>query len=144
MGKCGYCGSRIIMGGARSDGQVFCNNKCLNNAYLLSVSQQVPADVLDRQIEEVFRGNCPRCNQPGPIDVHKVHQVWFRRAAHPLEHPPASVLPSLRNQKPDWRSTFFTGMWLVGISMGIDSYTSSNYPQCCGNLRRAGLIPAVP
>jgi hypothetical protein len=32
--------------------------------------------VVDRQVEEIFRGNCPKCRGLGPIDVHKVHQVW--------------------------------------------------------------------
>jgi hypothetical protein len=27
-------------------------------------------------VEEVHRGNCPRCNGPGPLDVYKAHQVW--------------------------------------------------------------------
>jgi hypothetical protein len=32
--------------------------------------------MLEKQTEEVFRGNCPKCNGLGPVDVHKVHQVW--------------------------------------------------------------------
>jgi len=64
------------MGGLRSGTQRFCNKKCLANAYVLSVAQKVPPDVIDRQVEEIFRGNCPKCRGLGPIDVHKVHQVW--------------------------------------------------------------------
>jgi len=76
MAKCGYCGSTIVMGGVRADDQRFCNNKCYQNAYILSVTKNVPADVLDRKVEEVWRGNCPKCNGLGPVDVHKVHEVW--------------------------------------------------------------------
>ncbi len=76
MGQCGYCGTTIIFGGVRDGDQRFCNNKCRQNGYVLRVSQQVPADVLERQTEEVFRGNCPKCRGLGPIDVHKVHRVW--------------------------------------------------------------------
>ena len=76
MAKCGYCGSTIIMVGLSSGTQRFCNKKCLTNAYVLSVAQKVPPDVIDRQVEEIFRGNCPKCRGLGPIDVHKVHQVW--------------------------------------------------------------------
>jgi len=64
------------MGGVASGAQRFCNRTCLTNAYVLSIAQQVPADVVDRQAEEVYRGNCPKCRGPGPIDVHKVHRVW--------------------------------------------------------------------
>ena len=76
MTKCGYCGSTIVIGGVRSGGQRFCNNKCLVNGQLLSIAEQVPTDVLDRNVEEIFRGLCPKCRQLGPIDVHKVHRVW--------------------------------------------------------------------
>ena len=75
MAKCGYCGSTIF-GGVREGAQRFCNNKCLQNAYILNVSQHVPADVLDRKVEELFRGNCPKCSARGPVDIHKVHTVW--------------------------------------------------------------------
>jgi hypothetical protein len=76
MAKCDYCGSTIVIGGVRVGQQRFCNNKCRNNAYILSVSQNVPPDVLEKQIEEVWRGNCPKCRGLGPIDVHKSYQVW--------------------------------------------------------------------
>jgi DNA-directed RNA polymerase subunit RPC12/RpoP len=76
MAKCDYCGSTIIMGGVRVGQQRFCNNKCRNNAYILSVSQNVPPDVLEKQIEEVWRGNCPKCRGLGPVDVHKSYQIW--------------------------------------------------------------------
>jgi hypothetical protein len=76
MAQCNYCGTTIIFGGTRDGNFRFCNNKCHTNAYALRLAQNVPADVLDRQAEEVFRGNCPRCRGLGPIDVHKVHRVW--------------------------------------------------------------------
>jgi len=76
MGKCGYCGSTIIVGGVRAGGQQYCNNKCHQSACVLSVTNNIPRDQLDRQVEEVWRGNCPKCSGLGPIDVHKVHEVW--------------------------------------------------------------------
>ena len=76
MTKCNYCGSTIVMGGVRAGDQRFCNNKCHQNAYILSVTQNIPPEVVDRKVEEVWRGNCPRCRQLGPVDVHQVHEVW--------------------------------------------------------------------
>ncbi len=76
MAKCGYCGSTILIGGVSSGTGRFCNSRCLTNAHVLKVAQQVPPEVVDRQVEEVFRGNCPKCRGLGPIDVHKVHRVW--------------------------------------------------------------------
>jgi hypothetical protein len=76
MAQCGYCGTTILFGGVREGAERYCNRKCHQNAYVLRVAQQVPPDVLERQTEEVFRGNCPKCRGLGPIDVHKVHRVW--------------------------------------------------------------------
>lgn len=76
MAKCGYCGSTIIMGGVSAGTQRFCNRKCAANAQILTFAQQVPRDVLEREAEQLFHGNCPKCRGPGPLEVHKVHQVW--------------------------------------------------------------------
>lgn len=76
MEKCSYCGSTIFMGGVRSGIHRYCNNKCAGNAYVLQVSKAIPPEVVERQMEEVFRGNCPKCGGLGPIDVHKIHEVW--------------------------------------------------------------------
>ena len=64
------------IGGARAGDQRFCNNTCLQNAHILAITKDVPNDVLERKVEEVWRGNCPKCGSLGPVDVHKVHEVW--------------------------------------------------------------------
>ena len=64
------------MGGVSSGGQRFCNNKCFQNARILSLAKTVPNDVLERKVEEVWRGNCPKCGSLGPVEVHKVYEVW--------------------------------------------------------------------
>ena len=76
MEKCSYCGSTIIIGGVRSGIHRYCNNKCAGNGYVLQVSKGIPPDVVERQMEQVFRGNCPRCGEMGPVDVHKIYDVW--------------------------------------------------------------------
>ena len=65
MAKCGYCGSTIVMGGVRAGNERFCNQKCHLNAHILGVTQNVPADILERKVEEVWRGNCPKCRGLG-------------------------------------------------------------------------------
>ena len=76
MAKCGYCGSTIIMGGVKQGDQRFCNQKCFQNGYVLAVAKNLPADVVEREVEQIFRGNCPVCQGTGPVDVHKIHRVW--------------------------------------------------------------------
>ena len=77
MAKCGYCSSRVIFGGVRTDaGTRFCNDKCYNGAMLLAVSDQIPSDVVNQQVQMVHQGLCPKCKGRGPIDVHTKFQVW--------------------------------------------------------------------
>ena len=76
MARCDYCGTSILFGGVREGNNRFCNSKCHQNGYILRVAQQAPADVLERETENIFRGNCPKCRGLGPIDVHKIHRVW--------------------------------------------------------------------
>jgi hypothetical protein len=64
------------MGGVRNANQRFCNNRCAQNAYTLNASQNIPQADIERRVEEVWRGNCPKCGGLGPVDVHKFHQVW--------------------------------------------------------------------
>ena len=76
MEKCSYCGSTIVVGGVRSGIHRYCNNKCAGNHQVLEVSKAIPPEVVERQTQEVFRGNCPKCGGLGPIDVHKIYGVW--------------------------------------------------------------------
>lgn len=76
MAKCGYCNSTIIFGGVNAGAYKFCNATCHQNAYILSVTKTIPEDVVSRRVEEVWRGNCPKCSCMGPVDIHYVYEVW--------------------------------------------------------------------
>ena len=119
MATCGYCGSTILMGGVRDGDRRFCNNRCHQNAYLLSISQQVPPDVLDRALEEVFRGNCPKCRGLGPVDVHKIHRVWSALVLTSWNSVPEVCCRScgIKGQIGGLLFSFFLGWW--GFPWGI-------------------------
>jgi hypothetical protein len=76
MAKCDYCGTRILFGGVRDGNLRFCNQKCRQNGVLLSLTSQVPTDVLQKHVDEVHQGRCPNCHGPGPIDAHTSYRVW--------------------------------------------------------------------
>src|SRR5436190_22650494 len=75
MAKCGYCGTMILFGGVRAGGQRFCNNKCHQSAYVLSVAQHVPPDVLQQQVRPLHQDACPKCGGRGPVEVHRIYGV---------------------------------------------------------------------
>jgi hypothetical protein len=76
MAQCGHCGTTILFGGVRDGALRFCNEKCRQNGYVLSVAQHVPPDILQEQVRQVHQGACPRCGGRGPVDVHKIHRIW--------------------------------------------------------------------
>lgn len=76
MAKCGYCGTTVVLGGKKAGGLTFCNDRCYSMGALMSVADQVPDDVLQRRIREVYMGPCPDCGGSGPVDVQTSHSVW--------------------------------------------------------------------
>jgi hypothetical protein len=36
----------------------------------------VPAETLNRLVQDVHMGLCPKCKGSGPVDVHTSHRVW--------------------------------------------------------------------
>jgi hypothetical protein len=76
MAKCDYCGSSIIFGGKREGELRFCNDRCRSNGRILLLSRQVPDGVVRESAKKVHQGKCPKCQGPGPVDVHVTHRVW--------------------------------------------------------------------
>ena len=76
MAACSACNTTILFGGVTDGPDRYCNNECHSRGYLLAVARQIPTDVLRNQTDAVYRGSCPKCNGPGPIEVHKSYQVW--------------------------------------------------------------------
>ena len=76
MATCAYCGSSILFGGVRDSDLRFCNAKCHQNGYAIKISRKIPQDVVDKQVGEIHRGLCPKCQGNGPIDVHTSYRVY--------------------------------------------------------------------
>jgi len=76
MAACGTCNTTILFGGVRDGDQRFCNNDCHRNGYLLAVARNIPPDTVREQARSVFHGMCPKCQGPGPVDVHTSYRVW--------------------------------------------------------------------
>lgn len=76
MATCGYCSTTILFGGKRDGTTKFCNDKCLQQGQLVSIASAIPSDVIKRYTDDVHQGSCPRCDGPGPVDVHISYRVW--------------------------------------------------------------------
>jgi hypothetical protein len=76
MANCSYCDSFILLGGKTDQTGRYCNGSCQQAGNLLALSAQLRPAEIQRLVQEVHHGNCPRCGNPGPVDVYKAHKVW--------------------------------------------------------------------
>src|SRR5438045_7177655 len=76
MAQCGACGATVLFGGAKIGESKYCNAKCAQRGQLLAISNQIPPDVVRNKTSEVYRGACPKCKGPGPVDMHMSYRVW--------------------------------------------------------------------
>src|SRR5579872_4353860 len=60
MSKCGNCDSTIIMGGVRGGNAVYCNKNCYQQASIAAAARNIPKEMLDQKVDEVWRGLCPK------------------------------------------------------------------------------------
>lgn len=75
MKACAHCGTSILFGGRKNDGQTYCNDTCMERGTLVLRSRELPPEVVARAMAEVVDGNCPVCDGPGPVDVFVSHRV---------------------------------------------------------------------
>jgi hypothetical protein len=80
MSTCAFCGNIILFGGKRSGNLRFCSEKCFrkgSNAIAADrLYDELPEELIQKQIQAVHQGDCPRCGRPGPVDFHESHRVW--------------------------------------------------------------------
>ncbi|WP_386069376.1 hypothetical protein ACFJIW_04385 [Tahibacter sp. UC22_41] len=76
MATCAACDSTILFGGSRVGERRFCNDTCAQSAALLSLAQRLSEADIAQFTRQLHRGPCPRCRGPGPVDVHRSHQIW--------------------------------------------------------------------
>ena len=76
MANCAYCGTSILFGGRRVGESRYCNATCQQRGALMTISQQVPAPVIQQQVWNIHQGRCPRCGGTGPVDVHTSYRVF--------------------------------------------------------------------
>lgn len=76
MTSCKYCNSTILFGGFKEGTLRFCSQSCRRKGLLFVVSEQVPLEVVRREVEAVHQGACPKCQGRGPVDVRNSYRVY--------------------------------------------------------------------
>lgn len=119
MARCDACGASILFGGAKLNDMRFCNATCAQRGQLLMISRQLPADMVTAKTSEVYRGTCPRCQGPGPVDVHTSHRVWSALIMTQWQNRPHVCCHScgVKSQAGDLLFSLFLGWW--GFPWGL-------------------------
>ena len=77
MKPCDYCGTTIVFGGVKDQGLNFCCKDCYHKGYaLVDIRKKIPQDVLLKQTNRIYNGQCPKCQGVGPVDVHTSYRVY--------------------------------------------------------------------
>jgi hypothetical protein len=76
MAACACCDATVLFGGTRVGDRRYCNAHCAARGPLQSVLPHVPQEAAREQALQIFRGRCPHCAGPGPVDVHAAHTIW--------------------------------------------------------------------
>jgi hypothetical protein len=75
MATCAACNLTILFGGYRTNGFRFCSKSCAKNSPWLARVRAVPQEWVATETDLVFRGGCPVCGGPGPVDVRPAYRV---------------------------------------------------------------------
>lgn len=73
MAQCSHCGTSILFGGIKDGSNRYCNADCQEQGKLLAVVNEMPDEFIVSQVEEARQSPCPKCDGPGPVDVHTHH-----------------------------------------------------------------------
>jgi hypothetical protein len=119
MARCAYCKTTILFGGVRDGNAQFCNKRCHENAFLLTLAAQVPHDAVVNEVARLHCGPCPKCGGPGPVDVHRVHRVWSAAVVTTSSHFPVVACRGCarKSQAGGALFSFCLGWW--GFPWGI-------------------------
>jgi hypothetical protein len=75
MPSCAACGTAILFGGVRRNGRTYCKAQCAARDALNVAADEIPEDEIAQHLELVHQGPCPKCQGPGPVDVHSCHTI---------------------------------------------------------------------
>lgn len=77
MAACDYCGTIILCGGIKEGDLRFCGTGCHHKGFrLVTAESRLSPEYIARKTIQIHQGRCPKCNGPGPVDVHTPHRVY--------------------------------------------------------------------
>jgi hypothetical protein len=76
VANCNQCNTFMLFGGVERDGQRFCSENCAQLGQLTALAQGIPERDIRAAVWQTYKGECPCCNGPGPVDVRLSYRVF--------------------------------------------------------------------
>jgi hypothetical protein len=115
---CANCGKSILFGGMRDGTRSYCCSACLEADEVGRLGAMIPTRFVDAHAVGIHGGRCPKCEGPGPVDVHRSYTVWSALVLTRLrthEHVVCMECAG-KQQRRDLLSSVLLGWW--GIPFG--------------------------
>jgi hypothetical protein len=144
MATCDTCGTTILFGGVKNGDTRFCNATCAQRGALLASSLQVAESEVEREARAIHQGKCPKCQGPGPVDMHVSHYVYSFLVMTRWSSKPDLCCRSCGREKQlaGAVTTLFTGWW--GFPWGLIMTPIQIGKNVSGVLGMAGPDPSTP
>ena len=116
---CPTCGNSILFGGIKEGKKKYCSKKCYEADEINRAAAAIPEIAVVAFSQKIHRGECPKCNGAGPIDIHKsysVYSVLFYTKWETNEHVLCKKCAS-KQQKIDLTGSLLLGWW--GFPFGL-------------------------
>lgn len=119
MAACGACGSTILFGGTKIEGERYCNEDCATRGQYMRIAAQVPEADVKQFVREMHTGPCPKCRQGNSTDVHTSYFVWSALVMTSWQNKPQVSCRScgLKSQAGNLIGSLLLGWW--GLPWGI-------------------------
>ena len=119
MASCACCGRIILFGGKTYGQDRYCDDNCASVGIAIIRSRAVAPAAIADVVQRLWNGPCPKCNGPGPVDVHTSHTVFsFILMTSWQSHPQLSCRRcGVKRQAGAAAVSLFAGWW--GIPWGF-------------------------
>lgn len=73
---CPTCGVSVLFGGVKDGDKKYCSKNCYEADEINRLSKQIPEEAVVTLIDKIRNAPCPKCDGPGPIDVHRSYSIY--------------------------------------------------------------------
>lgn len=116
---CPTCGLSVLFGGVKDGTRKYCSKTCYEADEIGRIAQALPLKDVEETARKIHSGVCPKCQGPGPIDVHISYSVYsfLIETVHKTHRHVLCKRCAVKQQAVDFIGSLFLGWW--GFPFGL-------------------------